>query len=200
MPRVPLPLAQVGLVGLNHVLTQQVALRDGLRAHAGRNVRIIVAGPLGAVRSDARIGPEGFLHAIAEDEPAATLKLTLSVAALFDGLRGGSEGLAPHLKVDGDLLVAAALAEVARSARWDFEEDLSRITGDVVAHRIGRVVRGFGAAVRGFEARSTDALSRNLTVAGGPLISRVEYSVFVDEVAALAARIDRLEAGRGSRN
>lgn len=194
MPRVPTPLAQVALAALNHVLSQQPSLRDGLRAHAGRPVRIIVAGPLGSVHSDARIGAEGHLHALSQAEPAATLKLTLSVDAVFAGLRGGSEALAPHLAVDGDLMVAAALADVARSARWDFEEDLSRVTGDVIAHRIGRAVRGFGAALRGFEERSSDAVSRKLTTAGGPLVGRREFGHFQDSLQSLADRIARLEA------
>ena len=194
MPRVPTPLAQVALAALNHVLSQQPSLRDGLRAHAGRPVRIIVAGPLGSVHSDARIEAEGYLHAVSRtQEPAATLTLTLSVDAVFAGLRGGSEALAPHLAVDGDLMVAAALADVARSVRWDFEEDLSRVTGDVIAHRIGRAVRGFGAALRGFEERSSDAVSRKLTTAGGPLVGRREFGHFESSLQSLADRVARLE-------
>lgn len=194
MPRVPTPLAQVALAALNHVLSQQPSLRDGLRAHAGRPVRIIVAGPLGSVHSDARIEAEGYLHAVSRaQEPAATLTLTLSVDAVFAGLRGGSEALAPHLAVDGDLMVAAALADVARSVRWDFEEDLSRVTGDVIAHRIGRAVRGFGAALRGFEERSSDAVSRKLTTAGGPLVGRREFGHFEASLQSLADRVARLE-------
>jgi len=194
MPRVPTPLAQVALAALNHVLSQQPSLRDGLRAHAGRPVRIIVTGPLGSVHSDARIEAEGYLHVVSRtQEPAATLTLTLSVDAVFAGLRGGSEALAPHLAVDGDLMVAAALADVARSVRWDFEEDLSRVTGDVIAHRIGRAVRGFGAALRGFEERSSDAVSRKLTTAGGPLVGRREFGHFESSLQSLADRVARLE-------
>lgn len=194
MPRLPLPLAQVALAALNHVLSQQPSLRSGLRAHPDREVRIIVVGPLGEVHSDARIGADGYLHVIAAGEPVATLKLTLSVDAVFAGLRGGSEALAPHLVVDGDLMVAAALADVARSVRWDFEEDLSRVTGDVIAHRIGQAVRGFGQALRGFDARSTDAVSRKLTVAGGPLVGQPEFAQFREALASLAERVERLEA------
>ena len=194
-----MPLAQLALAALNHVLGQQPSLRDGLRAHGGRDVRIIVSGPLGSVHADARIGPEGHLHATSTDEPAATLKLTIGVDTFFDGLRGGSEALAPHLAMDGDLLVAAALAEVARSARWDYEEDLSRVTGDVIAHRIGRAVRGFGAALRSFDTRSSDAVSRRLTTAGGPVVGRREYAHFSDELASLSARVARLETRRYER-
>ena len=195
-----MPVARVALAALNHVLGQQPSLRDGLRAHAGRNVRIIVSGPLGAVHADARIGPEGHLHPIPAGEPAATLKLAVGIDTVFDGLRGGSEALAPHLSMDGDLLVAAALAEVARSARWDYEEDLSRVTGDVVAHRIGRALRGFGAALRGLDERSADAVSRKLTTAGGPLVGRIEFGQFSDALSSLSDRITRLEKARAQRH
>jgi hypothetical protein len=53
MSRVPLPLAQLALSAMNHVLQQQPAARERMRSHVSRIVRIVVASPLGQMHSDA---------------------------------------------------------------------------------------------------------------------------------------------------
>jgi ubiquinone biosynthesis accessory factor UbiJ len=189
----PLPLAQTALSGLNHVLDQQPALRDRMRAHAGRCIRILVKSPLGTVHADARIGPQGMLTATVDEAPAVTLTLGLTLDAVFAGLRGGPEGLGPHLKVEGDVMVAAAVGELARSLHWDYEEDLSRVVGDVAAHRIGEAVRGVQGRVERFQARSEDAVRHQFAGGEGPLVSRDSLRLFTAEIAAVADRITRLE-------
>ena len=167
-----------------------------MRAHAGRCIRIVVKGPFGAVRSDARIGPQGLLSATSGEEPGVTLTLGLSVDAVFAGLGKGAEGLAPHLKVEGDVMLAAAVGEVAKSLRWDYEEDLSRLVGDAIAHRIGslfKTVRGQGGDLR---ERSEAILRRTLAGADGPAVDSDSFEAFSGEIAALQARIERLEAAR----
>lgn len=196
MTGIPLPLSQVALSGLNHVLEQQPALRDRMRAHAGRCIRIVVKGPLGEVRSDARIGPQGLLSVTSGEEPGVTLTLALSVDAVFAGLGKGAEGLAPHMKVEGDVMLAGAVGEVAKSLRWDYEEDLSRVFGDVMANRIGSLVRGFRSRGEGLWSRSEAVLKRNLASEEGPVVDLASFRAFSDEVATLRARIARLETGR----
>lgn len=190
----PLPLAQAVLSGLNHVLEQQPALKDRMRAHAGRCIRILVKGPLGDVHADARIGPQGMLTATSDETPAVTLTLAMSLDAVFAGLRGGAEGLGPHLKVEGDVMVAAAVGEVARSLRWDYEEDLSRVFGDVVANRIGEAVRDVRGRASRFQSRTEDVIRRQLTADEGPLVSADAFREFATEVAILGERVRRLEA------
>ena len=151
MAALPLPLAQVGLSALNHVLRQQVWARDRLRAHAGRVVRMVVVSPLGRVSADSRITLDGTLETTASEAPSVTLVLTPSVNAVFDTLRGGPQALAGHLKVEGDAMVAAAVAEIAQHLRWEVEEDLSQVVGDALAHRAGQTVRDL--SVRSSEVR-----------------------------------------------
>ncbi|MGE0311772.1 MAG: SCP2 domain-containing protein [Lautropia sp.] len=195
----PLALSQVALSGLNHVLEQQPAMRDRMRAHAGRCIRIVVRGPLGTVQSDARIGPQGLLTVTSGEEPGVTLTLSLSVDAVFSGLGGGAEGLAPHLKVEGDVMLAAAVGEVAKSLRWDYEEDLSRVVGDVAAHRIGSVIRGFRTRGDAWRERSDAVLKRNLAGDDGPVVDQASFRAFADEIERVRDRIDRLESRRRAR-
>jgi len=192
--RLPLPLAQLALSGLNHVLKQQPAARDDMRAQAGREVRIVVAGPLGAVHSDARIDADGFLSLASNATPAAILTLSPSLDALFGVLGAGAGGLGPHIKVEGDVMLAALLGQVAQGLRWDFEEDLSRVVGDGVAHRVGETVRGLRDQADGLRLRSREAVQRATTSQRGPLVSAPELAVFAAEIGRLSAMVSRLEA------
>jgi ubiquinone biosynthesis protein UbiJ len=198
MTRLPLPVAQMALSGLNHVLQQQPAARDEMRAQAGRPIRIVVAGPLGPVHSDARIDADGFLSLSNHATPSAILTLSPSFDALFGVLGAGAGGLGPHIKVEGDVMLAALLGRVAQSLSWDFEEDLSRFVGDGLAHRIGETVRGLRDQADGLRLRSREAMQRAATSQRGPLVSAPELAVLAAEIARLSAEVSRLEA-RGAR-
>lgn len=194
MSRVPSPLAQLALSALNHVLKQQPRAREQMRVHAGRGVRVVVVGPLGhSVRSDARIDADGLLALAGGVQPAAVLFLTAGLDAVFGAMKGGAAGLRTHIKVEGDVMLAGALGQVARSLRWDFEEDLSRLVGDGIANRVGQVLRGVGEAVRGMRFRSREALQRNAGPPDGPLVSSTELAGMAAEIERLRARLGRLE-------
>src|SRR5690606_34731153 len=75
MTRVPLPMAQVALSAMNHILQQQPALRERMRAHAGRCLRIIANHPLGTLESDALVGADGLLVATSSATPDVVLRL-----------------------------------------------------------------------------------------------------------------------------
>jgi ubiquinone biosynthesis protein UbiJ len=191
---VPLPLAQTALSALNHVLRQQQWARDRLRAHAGRTVRIVVATPLGPVRSDARIADEGVLEVATVASPTVTLSLTPSVDALFGVLRDGARALSGHLKVEGDVMVAAAIGEIAQHLRWDVEEDLSRVLGDRVAHRMGETARQGAKQAEDLRGRVETGVRQFLVEEDRQLVGREDLRTLSDAVRALEITLSRLEA------
>src|SRR5690606_1836026 len=142
MTRVPLPMAQLALSAMNHVLQQQPASRERMRAHAGRCIRIVARHPLGSLESDAQIGADGLLVAMSRGTPDVVLRLTPRIDTMVRFLDSGRGALRSNLAIDGDAAVAATVGEVVESLEWDFEEDLSRVVGDPVAHRMGLAVRG----------------------------------------------------------
>jgi ubiquinone biosynthesis protein UbiJ len=192
---VPLPLAQTGLSALNHVLRQQSWARDRLRAHAGRTVRMVVASPLGPVSSDARIAEDGTLElAAAVTQPTVTLTLEPSLDAFFGALREGPRGLSGHLRVDGDVMVAAAVGEIAQHLRWDAEEDLSRVVGDPVAHRIGETARTGLRQARDARERVESGIRRFLVDEDRQLVGREALTTLSDAIRSLEEAVGRLEA------
>lgn len=194
MAGVPMPLAQSGLSALNHVLRQQTWARDRLRAHAGRTIRMVVDSPIGRVSADSRISDEGTLEATVVDSPTVTLSVKPSVNALFAALRDGPKGLSGHLKVEGDVMVAAAVGEIAQHLRWDIEEDLSRLLGDPLAHRLGESARSSARQSRALGERALDGLRQFLIDDGQQLVDRSQCQSLNDTLRDLESRLDRLEA------
>ncbi len=194
---VPLPLAQTALSALNHVLRQQAWARDRLRAHAGRTVRVVVVSPLGPVASGARIADDGTLEVASVDAPTVTLTLTPSVDALFGLLREGPRGLTGALKVDGDVMVAAAVGEIAQHLRWDVEEDLSRVFGDRVAHRVGETARDGARQAEDLRGRVESGVRQFLVQEDRQLVGREEMRTLTDALRDLEAVVGRLESKLG---
>ena len=191
---VPLPLAQTALSALNHVLRQQTWARDRLRAHAGRTVRVVVESPLGPVGSGARIAADGTLEVAPVESPTVTLTLTPSVDALFGLLRDGPRGLTGALKVDGDVMVAAAVGEIAQQLRWDVEEDLSRVLGDRVAHRVGETARDGVRQAGDLRERVESGVREFLVREDRQLVGREEMRTLADALRELEDVVGRLES------
>jgi ubiquinone biosynthesis protein UbiJ len=194
MPSIPLPLAQTAMSALNHVLAQQTWARDRLRAHAGRTVRMTVESPLGPVSSDARIGDDGLLEVATVAAPTVTLTLRPSIDALFGALRDGPRGLSGHLKIDGDVMVAAAIGEIAQHLRWDVEEDLSRVFGDRVAHRVGQTAREGVRQADDLRGRVETGMRQYFVQEDPQLVGREDMRTLDDALRALEETVGRLES------
>ena len=195
----------------NHLLRQNDWARARLSAFAGQRIAIRLEtaslARLEPPRVAAQITAEGLLDTVrdagaagaassstpaqAQAGEAAQFAAEMYVRAAFSAagalLREDTRGLAPWLRIEGEAMLAAALSEVAERMRWDPEEDLSRITGDVVAHRIGRGVGAARDAMRGLRDRVAGSAGRRFAAASGTLVSR-------DELDALRATLDALEA------
>ena len=105
------------------------------------------------------------------DEPQAVIGL--------EGISGGP--LAEELRV------------LARHLRWDAEEDLSRVVGDVAAHRIAGAGRAFLDWQADNVRRLSDALVGYGTDEARLLITRGELKQLGDTVAAFDATLAGLE-------
>ena len=108
-----------------------------------------------------------------------------------------------EINVEGEPQLAAALHHVARNIRWDVEEDLSRVFGDIVAHRMVKS----GRTVDTWARQGADNLARSFAeywTEEQPLIaSRADVAQFNrdidtlrDDVARLEKRIERFAATR----
>jgi len=101
---------------------------------------------------------------------------------------------AGHVKISGDADVASDFRALLDIVRPDWEEEMSRYTGDVVAHEVGRAVRGFA----NWASRARTSLGRSLAVylteESRDLAAAAEIEEFNREVDELALAVDRCEA------
>lgn len=192
------------LAALNHLLDQDETARARLAPHAGRVLRIEVlpnaAKPSAAVRPpppplDLRVTQAGRLQAASDGdpEPAVRMRVGLSLESVSDFFRQGAVGIQRHLRIEGDVLFAAALGELARSLRWDVEEDLSRLTGDVVAHRLVGAASQQHLALRDLMERTAQGLARYFTVEAPTLVTRGELHEHADALSSLESQLSFLE-------
>lgn len=121
-------------------------------------------------------------------DPDAVLRGSpLSVARLATG------DAADGIHVEGDAATAQRFQELIGAARPDWEEELSRLTGDVVAHQIGNALRGFGRwsqhAFRSFTADVGEFLQEE----SRELPARAEVEGFAEDVERLQRSLERAE-------
>lgn len=130
---------------LNHVLLQEKEAQDRLTRKKGSVLHI----RWGLFAFDVLITPAGLLD---KASPAAKPDLLIVVAVdspmvLVQSVMAGKP---PPVKIEGDVQLAAELGWLAENLRWDFEEDLSRILGDVPAHALADAARRGLAGLKQF--------------------------------------------------
>ena len=179
----------------NHVLAGADWATTRLRPHIGKQACVRI----GAWSMHVRVGSEGLLEpGDREAISDVTLGMPPQAAARWLVER---EAAIRTVQVTGDADFAEALSFVAANVRWDFEEDLSRVTGDAVANRFGELVRAFGRWRREAAASVRANIAEYLTEEKAVLPTRLQAEAFleaVDEVRDAAERLDkriaRLEA------
>lgn len=192
------------LAALNHLLAANDAARASLRPHAGRLIRLEARDP---ARSAAWfsmllcVSAEGLLEPApaATSSPSVTMSIRPSLDAGFAMLSKGPAGLQPHLRIEGDVLLAAALGELSRTLRWDVEEDLSRLTGDVIAHRIVGLAAGAAQVLRDLGERAGAGFARQWSVEDPMLVARSELAEHSALLSSLESRLASLERRMGGR-
>ncbi len=192
-----LPLSGL-LRAINHVLQQQGWARERLIAHQGKSVRLGIDGsfPLAALVPNlmTEIDADGFLTPASVAGADVSLWLRPSLDAMFGGLRKGPAGLSNHLRVEGDVLLAGLMGELAQHLRWDFEEDLSRVVGDAGAHRAVSSAQALGARLQDSQQRLESSAVQWLTVEQAYLADRASFAAFSEELRELTRTVDRLSS------
>jgi ubiquinone biosynthesis accessory factor UbiJ len=132
---------------LNHVLMQEKEAQDRLIRKKGSVLHV----RWGLFGLDLLVTPAGLLD---RAPVSASPDLTIAVAAEspLNVLQAVVAGKSPPVKIEGDVQLAAELGWLAENLRWDFEEDLSRILGDVPAHALANAARQAVSGLKQFLA------------------------------------------------
>jgi ubiquinone biosynthesis protein UbiJ len=175
------------IAALNHLLEGQPWVRERLVPFAGRSVRLEIP-PLDL---HLLIAADGALRAAATPDAAdATIQLSaLRALRLLVARQAPGQGV----KVNGDEALAAALHGVFRELRWDIEEDLSRVVGDVAARRLV----GWGEALRAWQREAAGSFAGSvgeyLVEERSILAGKGDVAHWVQEVDRLRDDVERLQ-------
>lgn len=180
-------LALPFLSAVNHLLRAEPWARERLRPYAGK-VAALSAPPF---RFAFTVDSEGLLQRTDDGiVPAVSIAVPLSALPRF--ATEGQQAMLADVKLEGDAQFAQAIAEVAQHLRWEPEEDLSKVVGDIPARRIVGTARAMGAdLVRGGQRASAN-LAEYFLEEDPRLVRPRAVAEFTDGVQGLRDDVERL--------
>jgi len=171
---------------LNRLLGTEPWARERLAPFAGETLELR-APPLPALRLAVE---EGGTIKAGNAEPGLTMTLKPELLA---ALARGEEHALRAIDVEGNGRLAAEVLVLARHLRWDMEENLSRVFGDVIAHRLAGAARAFAAWHVDAAQRLGGALVDYATDERPLLVRRSELDTLAEPLAQLRDAIARLD-------
>ena len=134
---------------LTHVLMQEKEAQSRLQRQQGRVVHV----RWGKVCLELLITPAGLTD---RASPARKPDLSLFLEADSPWVMAQSliDGTRPAVRIEGDVQLAAELAWLSDNLRWDIEEDLARVLGDVPAHALADAGRRLLSGLRDLLAKA----------------------------------------------
>jgi ubiquinone biosynthesis protein UbiJ len=181
-------LARPALALLNHLLASEDWARCKLVAFAGKAARLQLGSGVVLL---VRITEEGLLESADADTPP-TVSITLPADAPVRALTD-SASLLSAATISGSADLAETLGFLYRNLRWDIEEDLSQVLGDVVARRavqlMGRLARWQVSGARNLALSVAEYLTEEETA----IARRRDIERFCAEVDALRDDLARCE-------
>ena len=181
--------------GLNRLIGLDPEARRRLAVLHGRVVCIDLRGT--GIRLYFVPGHDGRLQVLGslEGEPDCTLSGSpFDLMRAGDSTDGASQLFSGRVTIEGDTSTAHRFSEAMAALDVDWEEQLSRLTGDIAAHEIGRGVRALLREAERIGRSSRENLSEYLTEEARLLPHRFEVEDFLAEVDRLRDDTERLEA------
>jgi ubiquinone biosynthesis protein UbiJ len=180
-------LKQLSTHIIQHLLAQNEWAAPMLQPFASQSVQLNFV----LLKTSLVILENGSLAIAGETNlPDATITIPPS---LLLRLMAKDESAKLLIKIDGDTHLATALAKVLSHVRWDYEDDLSKLTGDVSAHKIGEFTRQSVSTVKDTAINLAEMLSEYWQEEKPLLAKKRHIEQFNTEVDTLRADVERME-------
>lgn len=186
---------------INHLLAAEPWARAQLVPHVNKTLNVVVL-PF-TIRL--AVAPDGSV-ARASTTAGADTTVTLPYSAVPRLLAGGSDSVMRDLRLEGDAEFAQVVSLLAKNLRWDVEEDLSKVVGDVASHRVVAATRSAGHGARRTGERMAAGLTEYLLDENPQLVRPRAVQTLSDgvrqlrdDLARLEKRIDRLTLSAAAR-
>ena len=179
--------SQPTAAALNHLLTQNSWALSRLARFAGKTARFDIA-------------PFSFAYTILDDGSLRSADVAVHIDALcviapslIPRLAMHDETAHSEIRSEGDTSLLAEIFFLSRNLNWDTAEDLSHITGDIVAERIIQIVNHIQQQLLD-TAMNLSRTAAEYFTEERPLVAKpLQVSTFIQQVDTLRDDVSRLE-------
>jgi ubiquinone biosynthesis protein UbiJ len=124
-------LASLAVAPLNHLLRGESWACKRLQPYADKTARIRIPPFLDLALAVQASGEVTSMSASAHNDAILTV-----MPGLLPRLLVRDESAYREIRISGDSAFAEEILFIGQNLRWDIEQDLSKLTGDILAHRI----------------------------------------------------------------
>ena len=177
---------------LQHLTNQNAWSRPHLQLYAGKVVcfDFVLTKANLLILEDGSLALAGTNYNNKSASPEATIHLPPSLALR---IMSGDESAKMLIKIEGDTHFATELSKVLQNMRWDIEDDLSKIVGDIGAFKIGEVSKKTFAGIKQQSINAAEMLSEYWQEEKPMLAKKRHVEQFNAEVDTLRSDVVRLE-------
>jgi len=178
---------QLSATALNHLLSQSGWALQRLAKFAGKTARFDIA-PFSFAYT---VQPDGsVVKAAADASPDAVCTIAPS---LLPRLALKDEAAFGQIHSSGDTALLAEIFYLSKHLSWDAAEDISRVTGDIVAERLVHLAETAQQQIRDGALNLTQAFAEYWTEERPLVAKSIHINQFVQQVDALRDDVERLE-------
>lgn len=170
---------------INHLLARQPAQQAMLAAHAGKTACIAT----GFFDLRVRVAADGLLEAGEEVNASVTIRVK---PADLPQIAANPERAVSFVKIEGDADFANTISQVASKLRWEAEEDLAPLVGDIAAVRIVQTAQASLATMQSTGKKLAENMAEYLLEENPLLLHRQAANDFAAAVATLRDDTERL--------
>ena len=181
-------LSSVALAPINHILLSESWAKRRLQSHAGKTVQLCISPLLNIILTVQENGELSTTPNSTNIDTTAILSFGLLSRLLIHDKDAYSE-----ISISGDDVFAEELIYIGKNLHWDIEQDLSRVTGDILAHRMVQTSKDIIHWHNDTIQNLSEALSE-YWLEEQPLLAKSSHTKeFIDEVNELREKIEQLE-------
>ena len=176
---------------LQHICSQNQWSKPYLLPFVGKTI----AFNLVLIKANIIILEDGSLAIAGDSEgeiasPEANIYLPLSLALR---ILAGDEAAKMQIKVEGDTHLATEFSKVLQNMRWDIEEDLSQVVGDITANKIGSTTKKIFSTAKQQTIDAAEMLSEYWQEEKNILAKKRHVEQFNADVDTLKSDVARAE-------
>ena len=172
---------------LNHLITQNQWARGELLPFSGKTVRFNMP----PANASLTILEDGGL-AMAGEVLNFDASIHLSPSLALRLLAKDPDAMA-KVRIEGDTELAKTLAKVLQNIKWDYEEDLSKVIGDISANKVSAFAKNTAQEAKQ-QAVNFAEMASEYWQEENPLIAKKRHvEEFIQKVDVLRDDVERME-------